>query len=114
YLGKLCKVVGSVNENAWRCSIATLGDVSSWCSSVGHGPGAHTITRTRNEFCSGRSRDVGSSAGVYTGGAFWIAWWTCAMSSVASCPCFGEEPVPEPIVVQESESGHLGGCTPGA
>src|SRR5437899_12993904 len=77
-----------------------------WAIAVFHGvvvsPSAWTTTRTRNASFSGRSGDVGSSAGVYTGGAAVTAARTAAMSTTASGRLLGPVPAPLAHVVHVS------------
>ena len=72
-----------------------------------------TTTRTRNASFSGSEDDVGSSSGVYTGGAAAIAarTWT-KLSGTENV--FAVVPEPPPNAVHVSDSGQRGGCTPGA
>src|SRR6266702_1468291 len=73
-----------------------------------------TTTRTRKAYRSGRSGEVGSSAGVYGGTDEAMAAETVARLMVARVPVFGDVPAPVATVVQRSRAGQVGGCTPGA
>ena len=107
YFGKAPMRSGSLWEKYWRCSMAVFhGVVVS--------PSAWTTTRTRKASFSGRSRDVGSSAGVYAGGARSMAARTWSRFRVASTTFFALVPLPAVTVVHFSSNGKRAGWTPGA